>query len=73
MSYSQEPQPTREVQYTVTVDAETGAVTLSSQFSREEIDNRIQDFLKKLEKKKKRKRDYSQSRKFGGVSLANQA
>jgi hypothetical protein len=44
MSYSQEPQPTREVQYTVTVDAETGAVTLSSQFSREEINNRIQEF-----------------------------
>jgi translation initiation factor 2 beta subunit (eIF-2beta)/eIF-5 len=43
MSYSQEPQPTREVQYTVTVDEETGAVTLSSQFSREEIDNRIQE------------------------------
>lgn len=44
MSYSQEPQPTREVQYTVTVDEETGSVTLSSQFSREEIDNRIQEF-----------------------------
>ncbi|MCF2970917.1 hypothetical protein L1047_06880 [Synechococcus sp. Nb3U1] len=44
MSYSQEPQPTREVQYTVTVDEEMGAVTLSSQFSREEIDNRIQEF-----------------------------
>jgi hypothetical protein len=44
MTYSQEPQPTREVQYTVTVDEETGAVTLSSQFSREEIDNRIQEF-----------------------------
>ncbi|EKQ68019.1 hypothetical protein OsccyDRAFT_3525 [Leptolyngbyaceae cyanobacterium JSC-12] len=43
MSYSQEPQPTREVQYTVTVDEETGSVTLSSQFSREEIDNRIQE------------------------------
>lgn len=44
MSYSQEPQPIREVQYMVTVDAETGAVTLSSQFSKEEIDNRIQEF-----------------------------
>lgn len=43
MSYSQEPQPTREVQYTITVDEETGSVTLSSQFSREEIDNRIQE------------------------------
>lgn len=43
MSYSQEPQPTREVQYTVTVDEETESVTLSSQFSREEIDNRIQE------------------------------
>lgn len=43
MSYSQESQPTRETQYRVTVDEGTETVTLSSQFSREEVDNRIQE------------------------------
>ena len=44
MSYSQESQSSRKTQYTVTVDEEAGTITVSSQFSREEIDNRIQEF-----------------------------
>lgn len=47
MSYSRESQPARETQYTVTVDEAT--VTLSSQFSREEVDNRIQELAQGTE------------------------
>lgn len=49
MSYSQESQPARETQYTVTADEATGTVTLSSQFSREEVDNRIQELAQGTE------------------------
>lgn len=40
---SKESQPMKENYYTVTVDDETGSVTVSLQLSREEFDSRIQE------------------------------